>query len=191
MRCRALLLALLPLLACSREAPAPPATPEKSRPATATASAAPATADPSYDQALIWLKTAKHFSFVLTEDGVHAEGEMTRPRLGAEVVEFRAGGEEWRGEATPQGLAWRRRSGSGWSDAPPPAFAGRLYQRVTIGFDPQKKEGSAQLVSREGGVAVFRFTDANTGDVWEVRVRPGNTIERIAIGDRVDLRITG
>lgn len=190
MRSRTLLLVLLPLLACSRESQTPATEPTTTQAATSQAPTAAPKAEPSYDRAVVWLKTAPRFSFVLEEEGVRAEGAMTRSRVGAEVVQFSAGGEEWRGEAAAQGLVWKRRAGSRWAEAPPPPFAGRLYQRVTLGFDPQKKEGTAQLASRDGTVSIFRFTDANTGEAWEVRVRDDDSIERINIAGKLDLRIT-
>lgn len=190
MRSRALLFVLLPLLACSREPQAPPRKPAATPAATSPAPAVAPKAEPSYERALVWLKTAPRFSFVLEDAGVRAEGEMTRSRVGAEIVQFTSGGEEWRGEAAPQGLIWKRRAGSGWAEATPPSFAGHLYQRVTVGLDPQKKEGTAQLVSRDGATSLFRFTDANTGEAWEVRVRADDSIERITIAGKVDLRIT-
>lgn len=184
----------LALAACSREPVAPPpanGTADASRTATLptqSTSIAPA-GEPSYDDAVIWLKTTPRFSFVLDEGGFRAEGEMTRTRVGAETVTFRAGGEEWRGEISPQGLVWKRRNGEAWSEALPPPFAGRLYQRITLGLDPQKKEGVAQLASREGPISVFRFTDANSGEIHQLRVRADGSVERITIGKDIDLQI--
>lgn len=185
--------ALLSLAACSRESTPPTPAPSNGGRGAATLPAgsrpSPAVREPSYDDAILWLKTVPHFSFVLDEAGVHAEGEMTREHVAAEQVQFRANGEEWRANVLPQGLVWKKRAGENWVDTTPPPFAGRLYQRVTLGLDPQKTEGAPQLVTREGGTAVFRFTNANTGDVHQVSVRGDGSVARIAIGNSVELKI--
>jgi hypothetical protein len=122
---------------------------------------------------------------------VHAEGDMTRKTPGAERVQFRSGDEEWLAEATPSGVTWKLRKGGSWSAAPAPAYGVRLYQRVTVAFDPQKKEGVPMLSGTEGTANVFRFTDANTGEPHEVWVNKSDAhIERIKIGEKVDLRIS-
>ena len=61
----------------------------------------------------------------------------------------------------------------------------RLQQRVTLAFDPQKKEGAPQLV--EAGH--YRFTNANTGEIHDVWVSPDNRITRMTIGDSFELKI--
>ena len=176
-------------LACSRETPAPPSP----QPATETAAAQPPVVTETrvpelqkgtYDEALLWLRSAPRFRFTVDEGGVHAEGEMTRKTPGAEKVRFRANGEEWQAEATAQGVVWKRAG----KPADPPAYGGRLYQRVTLAFDPQKKEGVPLLVSTEGDTNLYRFTDANTGEVHEVSVRKADSsIARIRIGEGVEL----
>jgi hypothetical protein len=145
----------------------------------------------TYEGAMTWLRSTEGFRFAIDESGVHAEGTMSRPTVGAESVEFRANGEDWRGSAGPQGVSWERKIGGGWSPANPPAFANRLYQRVTLAFDPQKKEGEAQLVETDASSNHFRFTNANTGEVHDVRVsRADDRVERITIGSTMKLELT-
>lgn len=199
----AIILTLLPLAACSRETPAPATSSS-----TTTASAPPVTADPaavstaagtppaptadgSYDEALLWFRSTKGFRFAIDESGVHAEGEVTRKTIGSESVTFTVNGEQWRAAAGEQGVTWERRSGSTWTSAAMPAWGNRLYQRVTVAFDPQKREGSAQLAGSEGTANHYRFTNANTGEVHEVWVsKAGNHIERMKIGTAMELKIT-
>lgn len=196
-RLRPLALLLLAAgLACSRENAAPPRT-ATAPPVTTAATPAPAPAAPaaaagkdSYDDALLWLRSTPGFAFTLREGEVTVDGEMTRPRVGIEQVTFRSGGEEWRGEATSRGLVWSKRNGEAWTEAAPPDFAGRVFQRVTFAFDPQKKEGAAQLVSSDAASHLYRFTDANSGNVHELRVRRGDgRIESMKIGEAVELTI--
>lgn len=140
---------------------------------------------------MTWLASTPAFRFVIDEAGVHAEGTMTRPTVGAEIVEFRANDEEWRGSAGIKGVTWERRNGGKWSAAEPPPFANRLYQRVTVAFDPQKKEGEPQLVDHDAQTNHYRFTNANTGEVHDVRVsRADDHVERITIGTSMDLQLT-
>ena len=170
-------------MACSRETPVPSETTTTAPPAPATVAkpaATPATGG-AYDEAVLWFRSAPAFRFVIDEAGVHAEGNLTRKTIGMESVRFRANGEEWRATAGPQGVAWER----GGKAADAPAFGNRLYQRVTLAFDPQKKEGTAQLV--EAGH--YRFTNANTGEVHDVWVTRDNRISRMKIGDAFELRI--
>jgi hypothetical protein len=175
-------------LACSRETPAPPpptATTETTpAPPAVTATRVPELQKGTYDEALLWQRSAPRFRFVLDEGGVHAEGEMTRKTPGAEQVRFRAEDHAWEAKATPQGVVWTRDGKA--SD--PPAWGGRLYQRVTLAFDPQKKEGVPMLVSSEGDTNLYRFTDANTGELHEVWVRKGDaSIARMKIGTTVEM----
>jgi hypothetical protein len=181
-------------LACSRETPAPP-----SAATTTTAAPAPPVATPqvpqlqkgTYDEALLWFRSTPAFHFVLDEGSLHAEGEVTRSTPGAERVVVRANGKEWLAEAGAQGVTWKSGSGDQWTATTAPDFGNRVYQRVTIAFDPQKKEGVPLLVSGEGATNLYRFTNANTGEVHEVWVRKSdNAIERIKIGETVDLRLS-
>jgi hypothetical protein len=196
---RLALLSLAFVVACSQEAPAP----EPARPATAsgTVATAPATTSSpaavpavsdkgSYDEAMLWLKTNPGFRFSLTDGKLTAEGEMKRPRVGMEEVTFQADGREWRGVSGTRGVVWSTRQGSGWKEETPPDYAGRVFQRVTFAFDPQKKEGTAQLASSDPETNLYRFTDANTGRLHEVRVRKSDgSINSIRIGTDMELTI--
>jgi hypothetical protein len=178
--------------ACSREQPAPPATastPPPSTATTATQARAAAPAPPSYEKAVEWMRSAPRFAFVLDEQGTHATGVMSRETIGAERVEMQLAGDAWRAQAGPKGVTWSRKSGSSWKEANPPELAPRLYQRVTVAFDPQKKEGAAQLAGNENGLTHYRFTDANTGELHEVWVRADGSVARMKIGDSVALEI--
>src|SRR5688572_25426201 len=151
MRCERLIVFLilfvLLLAGCSPETPAPPQQPSQppaqvtTPPVTTTTSFAPPQTGAAYDDAITWFRTAPGFRFVLDEDGVHAEGEMKRERVGAESVTVRANGHEWRAASGPRGVVWERRNGGTWTAGATPPFGNRLYQRVTVAFDPQKKEG--------------------------------------------------
>jgi hypothetical protein len=179
-------------LACSRETPAPPAA--ETTAATATTASVPtattATSVPelqkgTYDEAMLWLRSAQRFEFVIDEGDLHAEGTMTRKTPGAEKVTFRANGEEWTAEATAQGVTWKRAG----KPADAPAYGSRLYQRVTLAFDPQKKEGVPLLVATDGPSNLYRFTNANTGEVHEVWVRKSDSsIERMKIGESAEIK---
>lgn len=184
---------VLMVVACSPETPAPPPPP----PVATTSTAAPVPIPPiakttgSYDEAMLWLQSAPAFHFVLDEAGVHAEGDLTRRRVGAESVQFRTNGDEWRASAGGRGVAWERRQGSAWTAAAAPPFGNRVYQRVTIAFDPKKKEGAPQLVGTEGGASHYRFTNANTGEAHDVWVSDADSrLERVKIGDAFEMRIS-
>ena len=200
MRCERLIVFLVPLVIvtapCSKETPQQTAPPSAANQPAQTASVPPAATTTAtsfvppdtgkpYDDAITWFRTAPSFHFVLHEDGVHAEGEMKRERVGAESVTLRANGVDWRAASGVRGVVWERRSGNAWTAAETPVFGNRVYQRVTLAFDPQKKEGAPQLV--EPGH--YRFTDANSGQVHEVWIRDGR-IERMTIGSKTDLKIT-
>lgn len=193
---RLLLIAFaLSVVSCSRETPAPPVTnttptPQSTAPAPTITNVAPVADKGTYDEAMLWLKSAPGFRFTLKDHGVSLEGEMKRPRVGVEQVTFKADGAEWRGEAGVRGVVWSKRNGSSWKEATPPDYAGRVFQRVTFAFDPQKKEGSAQLASSDATSNLYRFTDANTGLVHEVRVNKNDAhIETLRIGDDVALTV--
>jgi hypothetical protein len=134
---------------------------------------------------MLWFGSAPRFRFTLREGNLTASGTMTRPRLGEEKVELRAGSEEWRAEKSARGVTWSRRAAGGWKPADSPDYGNRVFQRVTFAFDPRKKEGEAQLVEPHH----YRFTDANSGKVHEVWLTPQSHIARITIGNDVELRI--
>lgn len=186
-------------VACSRETPAPPvdattttATTASAPPPGPTTTSVPELQKGTYDEALLWFRSNNGFRFVLDDQGVHAEGTVTRSTPGAEKVQFTANGAEWLAETAPQGVTWKRRQGGGaWQSVEAPEFGARIFQRVTLPFDPQKKEGVPLLVSQEGATNLYRFTNANTGDVHELWVRKADgAVERLKIGDKVDLKIT-
>jgi hypothetical protein len=173
---------LVLLAACSREEPsAATVTFEPIAPATTTAPAAPAQAQTSYADAITWLKSTRGFHFVLRDGEIRAEGDLVRPTVGAERMRVRIGGEEWIAAAEPTGVVWYR----GGKPAESPASASRIWQRVTIAFDPKKKEGEARLVAPDR----YRFTNANSGEVHEVRVSDGR-VSHVVIGETMELIIT-
>jgi hypothetical protein len=188
---------LLTALACSRETPAPPPTATTAPPVTTTVtttSAAPAPAPATkgtYEEALLWLRSAPSFHFVMDAENLHVEGDMLRRTVGAETVHVRVNGQEWRATAGRQGVSWERRQGASWKEAPAPEYGNSVYQRVTLPIDPQKKEGAAQLVATEAAANHYRFTDLNSGlvhDLW-VNTADGH-VERMKIGDTFEMRIT-
>lgn len=99
------------------------------------------------------------------------DGDLTRPRPGQErlALHLRSGSDrgEWRAEVQPSGVVWTR---DGKRVAAVPAELAKLYERMTIFPDPQKKEGSARLAGREGDAIRYDFTDVNTGQRYSVWV---------------------
>jgi hypothetical protein len=186
MRCERLIKAALVfivlLAACRRETPSTtetqPVTPEPSGISTA---AGPPPAK-TYDDAVTWFRSTPGFHFVVEEGGVRAEGEVTRARVGAEKVEATVNGGRWSAETSSKGIVWRR----GGKETEAPQWGNRLYQRVTVAFDPEKREGEAELV--EPGH--YRFTDANSGAVHDVWINEAGQITRMTIGDTVSMVIT-
>jgi len=182
--------------ACSRETAAPP--PAKTQPpstkpvVTSTTSIveAPTAKGGSYAEGMLWLQSAPGFAFVIDENGVHAEGDLTRRTVGAESVRIRVKDDEWRATAGPRGVVWEQRNGKAWKAAPAPEYGNRIYQRVTLAFDPQKKEGSAQFVGLEETANHYRFTNANSGEVHDVWVNiADNHVERMKIGDTFEMTL--
>ena len=182
-------------VACSRETPAPPNPPTPTTttaaPEVTTTTRVPAQQKGTYDEALLWFRATKGFHFALDDDGVHAEGDVTRATPGTEKVQLRTGGTEWLAETNARGVTWKLRDGGAWKSAEAPEWGPRIYQRLTLPFDPQKKEGVPLLASEEGETNLYRFTNANTGEVHELWVRKSDAaIERLKIGEKVDLKIT-
>lgn len=187
-------LTALLLAACSREAPAPATATSASTATTVTATTSPPVTsqhvDASYESAMDWLRATPGFRFTIRDGDVEGEGEMQRETIGAERVIFRSGGTEWRASSGAQGVVWERRGANGWS-AESPEFGNRIYQRVTLAFDPQKKEGTAQLAGSDATSNHYRFTNANSGEIHDVWVsRVDGHVERITIGSDVDVRFT-
>ncbi len=74
-------------MACSRETPAPPAdatTTTAAPPPVTTTTSIPELQKGTYDEALRGFRSNTGFRFVLDDQGVHAEGSMTRTTPGAE-----------------------------------------------------------------------------------------------------------
>lgn len=170
---------LVVIAACSREAPAPA---DVQPPPTTTTAAAPAKATPTYDDAVTWFRSTPRFHFVVEEGGVRAEGDMTRERVGAESVSATVNGERWSASTGAQGITWQRDGKA----AAAPEWGNRLWQRVTVAFDPQKQESQAQLV--EPGH--YRFTDANSGQVHDVWMNDAGQITRMTIGSGFSMTLT-
>jgi hypothetical protein len=176
---RAAALALVVLLAaCGKERPAEsPAPATAAPPPQSTPVAAPPAApkkplrstpqkcagDGSYDQAVECVRIAAHLAFTSS----FGDGELTRPTPGAERMTVRAHDGAWTAEAKPTGIVWTH-DGKHATNVPQPLE--RLYQRLTLFPDPQKKEGSAKLAAKEGETNRYEFTDANNGDRYVVWV---------------------
>jgi hypothetical protein len=97
------------------------------------------------------------------------EGALERPRQGMERVKVRTGHDDWVAEVKPNGVVWTK---NGKHELDVPQSLQRLFQRVTIFPDPQKREGSAQ---RAGDT--FTFTNANGGEHYVVKLLNGNIVE--------------
>lgn len=134
-----------------------PTTPNKSTPQKCAG-------DGSYAAAVDCIRMAASLRFH-SSDG---DGEMTRRTSGAERLTVRGHDGEWIGEAQRSGIVWTH---DGKRIADVPQKLGKLWERLTIFPDPQKKEG-APLLSMEGTVRRYDFTDANTGDRYSVWVAP-------------------
>lgn len=133
----------------------------------------------SYEDAMDWFRSTPGFRFTITEAGVRAEGELTRKTVGAEVVTMNVNGEQWRASSGPQGVTWTRNGAA----TQPPAWGPRLYQRITIAFDPKKLEGTAQLV--EPGH--YRFTNANTREIHDLWLDGSARIQRMKIAGTMEM----
>ena len=185
MRCESFIkcsVLLLLVAACSRETPAPmqqtPTTTSAATPAPAPAPAQRAT----YEDAMNWFRTTPGFHFVAQEGTVRAEGDVERERVGAERVRMTIGGEAWAAESGARGVVWSRNG----KEAPAPENGNRLFQRVTVAFDPQKTERQAQLVEPNH----FRFTDANSGAVHDVWVTDEGRIAKMTIGETFSMTLS-
>jgi hypothetical protein len=186
--------------ACKREEPAPAAlkpptsitvppstthaaVPPPARPKTSTPQQC--AGDGSYEAALACYRMASHLKFGITDvNGLHITGEMRRPTPGAETVRFSGSEGDWEGITKPNGIAWTHNGKpERGSD-----MAMRLYQRLTIFPDPQKREGWPQRL--DDGVDVngvpcnrYHFTDANNGAVYDVWVSTTiGDVARVRIG---------
>jgi hypothetical protein len=192
---------LLAAAACKRQEPAPaalkPPTSITVPPSTTTHTAAPPPARPkvstpqqcagdgSYEAALACYRMASQLKFGITDvNGFHISGEMRRPTPGAETLRFSGSEGDWEGITKPNGIAWTHNGKpERGSD-----MAMRLYQRLTIFPDPQKREGWPQRLddgADVNGVACnrYHFTDANNGAVYDVWVSTTTgDVARVRIG---------
>ncbi|HEV8434574.1 MAG TPA: hypothetical protein VGR95_14250 [Thermoanaerobaculia bacterium] len=184
-------LTLVGLVACRRETPGKPVKPASGirHPASvSTQTAAPApkvtgksrpercAGDGSYDAAVecIRIAAALHFK---SSDGA---GDMIRSTPGAERLVVDTGDGHWVAEAQRTGIIWTR-DGKAVKDVP--RKLEKLWERLTIFPDPQKKEGKPVL-SMEGNTRRYDFTDANTGDRYSVWVAPGDGhITKLRVND--------
>lgn len=130
--------------------------------------------DGSYEQAVECFRMSSGFRFRVVSPALAAHGTLQRPRIGEERVTIG----EWAAETKPGGIVWTR---GGKPAAPSPELE-RLYQRLTLWLDPQKKEGSPQLVDAKGDANHYRFTDANSGEAYDVLVAKAD-------GRIVDVRV--
>jgi hypothetical protein len=176
MRRLLVVLLLTVVVACRREQPAKPPAVIR-HPASVIRRATPVEAagslkstpqhcggDGSYAAAVdcIRIASALHFK---SSDGA---GDMIRKTPGAEVLIVNTGDGEWKGEAKATGIVWTH-DGKAVKDVP--RKLEKLWERLTVFPDPQKKEGTPNL-SMEGSVRRYDFTDANTGDRYSVWVAP-------------------
>jgi hypothetical protein len=159
---------VLLLAACAKkEAVAPPAAPPKVKPAPAPAALAARPQTDDYDAALGRFRESRGFRFDIAVGPTHATGEMARPTPGMERVTFQASGARWMAEAKPNGVVWTK---DGKPVANEPAWADRIYQWVTIYFDPQKTAPPQPIGSH------LRFLNQNNGEVNDVWIANGEIV---------------
>ncbi len=118
--------------------------------------------DGRYEQAVECFRMSSGFRFRVTSPSLNGGGTLQRPRIGEEKLTVG----EWTAESKHGAIAWTK---SGKPSTPMPELE-RLYQRLTIYLDPQKKEGAPQLVDSGGNANHYHFTDANNGEVYDVYV---------------------
>jgi hypothetical protein len=118
--------------------------------------------DGSYEQAVECFRMSSGFRFRVVSPAVSGSGTLQRPRIGEERMTLG----DWAAETKAGGIVWTR---GGKPAAPSPELE-RLYQRLTLYLDPQKKEGAPQLVDANGKANHYRFTDANSGEAHDVTV---------------------
>jgi hypothetical protein len=170
---RAIVVVLL-VVGCARhETPAPPpAKRQASSPVIRKVTVVPTprsvstpakcAGDGSYEQAVDCFRMSSGFRFRVTSPELTASGTLRRPRIGEEQVTIG----DWSAVAKPGGIVWTR----GGKPAKPTPELERLYQRLTLYLDPQKKEGAPQLADAAGATNRYHFTDANSGEAYDVVV---------------------
>lgn len=119
--------------------------------------------DGSYEQAVECLRIAATLDFTSSL----GNGRLTRSTIGAERLTIHAADGNWTAEPRPNGIVWTH-DNQHTTRVPQPLE--RLYQRLTIFPDPQKKEGGARLAATEGETKRYEFTDANNADRYVVWV---------------------
>jgi hypothetical protein len=180
MRRIAVVAVLAAFAACRRETARPPAAPPATRTAPPAVSRQPSAPEPpkvslkstpqkcagdgSYAAAVDCIRMAASLRFHSSE----GDGEMTRRTSGAERLRVHEYDGDWMAEAQRSGIVWTH-DGKRMTDVP--QKLAKLWERLTIFPDPQKKEG-APMLSMEGNVRRYDFTDANTGDRYRVWVAP-------------------
>ena len=175
---RLLILVMLVAACRPREVPKPaaPAPPKPAAPSAATSAPkgmivpkpravstpAKCAGDGSYEQAVECFRMSSGFRFHVTSPAVSGDGRLERPRIGQERVTIG----DWSAETKPGGIVWAR---AGKPATPSPELE-RLYQRLTLYLDPQKKEGAPQLAGSDAKANQYHFTDVNSGEVYDVTV---------------------
>jgi len=167
-------------IACRRnETPVPPPPQQTAAPSTSmapaptprkriTSTAEKCGGDGSYDSAVDCFRIASRLRFTVDSPALSGSGELTRRRIGEEHLDLSLKDGHWIAEPRPTGIAWMR---EGQKATPSPEME-RLYQRLTLYLDPQKKEGVPSLAGVEPLAGTntnhFRFTDANNGESYDV-----------------------
>jgi len=156
-------------VAPSTNVPVPPPPPHAAVHSTPTRCGG----DGSYQVAIDCFRQTSGFHFLIADGDAQAVGEMARAAVGAESVRFRLTGSgandgNWIGVSKGTSISWSR---DGKHVTAEPPVVDRVYQRTTLSFDPQKKEGAARLegTERVDGTDTnhYRFTDANNGDTHD------------------------
>jgi hypothetical protein len=185
-------LTLIAFVACRREQPVKPVPPSSviRHPSSVSARPVPAApklpmkstpqhcaGDGSYDAAVECIRIAARLDFK-SSDGA---GNMIRTTPGAERLILDTSDGHWVAEAQRTGIIWTH-NGKPVKDVP--RNLEKLWERLTLFPDPQKKEAKPVL-SMEGNVRRYDFTDANTGDRYSVWVAaPGDGhITKLRVND--------
>jgi hypothetical protein len=137
-----------------------------------------------------WIQSTPGFDFALDESGAHFEGTLERETIGMERMALRTGSEQWRATTVADGVRWERKEGDSWVVDEAPVWGGRVFQRLTLPLDPQKREGSAQRIDTADGLTHYRFTNANSGEQHDVWIDPQGRISRMTIGGTTTLVVT-